>query len=49
MCCLMFGYLKKIPMNVPVNTTPNVERENPKARGDGNDIQFEIDKGNSMR
>ncbi len=29
---------KMIPMNVPVNTTPNVERENLRARDDGNDI-----------
>jgi hypothetical protein len=36
-------------MNVPINTTPNVERENLIARGDSNDIQFEIDKGNNMR
>ncbi len=36
-------------MNVLVNTTPNVEKENPRTKGDGNDIQFKIDKGNNMR
>jgi hypothetical protein len=40
---------KNLPMNVPINTTPSVERENLRTRGDGNDIQFEIDKGNNMR
>jgi hypothetical protein len=38
-----------IPMNVPINTTPNVERENLRARVDGNGIQLKINKGNNMR
>ncbi len=40
---------KKIPMNVPIDVTPNVEKENPKVRIDGNDIQLEIDKSNNTR
>jgi len=37
-----------IPMDVPINTTPNVERENLRARDNGNGIQFKINKGNNM-
>jgi hypothetical protein len=40
---------KRIHVNVLVNTTPNIESENSRARGDGNDIQLKIDKGNNMR
>jgi hypothetical protein len=29
---------KKIPMNVPIDVTSIVEKENPVARSDGNDI-----------
>jgi len=36
-------------MNVPIDVAPNVERENPGARGDGNDIQLNIDKSNNTR
>ncbi len=35
---------KRIPMNIPIDVTPNVEKENLGAKGDGNDIQLEIDK-----
>jgi hypothetical protein len=38
-------FLKKITMNI----TPNVERENLKVRGDGNDIQLKIDDGNDIQ
>ncbi len=40
---------KMIPMDVPINTTPNVERETLRARDDGNGIQFKINKGNNMK
>ncbi len=32
-----------------MNITPNVERENLKVRGDGNDIQLKIDDGNDIQ
>ncbi len=35
-------------MNVLVDATPNVERENFGANGDGNDVQFEFDRGTNM-
>jgi hypothetical protein len=40
---------KRLPMNVRIDVAPNVERENPRARGDGNDIQLNIDKCNNTR
>jgi hypothetical protein len=39
---------RRIHMNVLVDATPNVERENFGANGDGNDVQFEFDRGTNM-
>lgn len=38
-----------IPMNVLVDATSNVERENLGAKGDGNDVQLRFIKGSNMR
>jgi len=40
---------KRIPMNVQIDVAPNVERENPRDRGNGNDIQLNIDKCNNTK
>lgn len=39
----------RIPMNVHVDGTLNVKKENLEAKGDGNDVQFGFDKGSNMR
>ncbi len=36
-------------MNVHVDATLNVKRENLGAKGDGSDVQLKFDKGNNMR
>jgi hypothetical protein len=39
----------RIPMNVLVDATPNVERENLGAKGDGSDVQLRFIRGGNMR
>ncbi len=39
----------RIPMNVHVDATPNIKRENFKAKGDGSDVQLGFDKDSNMR
>ncbi len=34
---------RRIPMNVPIGATFNVERENLRANGDGSDVQLGFD------